>query len=261
MAKPKVCILRAAGTNCDAETAYAFRKAGAVTESVHVNRLIGRERRLRDYQVLAIPGGFTYGDDIAAGKVLANELKYKLSGDIGEFIRQGKLIIGICNGFQILVKSGLLPGSRDLSQQASLILNDSAKFEDRWVYLKVFESAPQRCVWTKGLERVMYLPVACGEGKFVAASSLLTRLKLNKQVVFQYCDENGRSRGYPYNPSGSQEDIAGICDESGRILGLMPHPERHVSFLQHPRWMRGRGRQGQGLAIFSNGIEYAKKNL
>jgi len=258
MPKVKVCVLRTAGTNCDKETAFAFVKAGAEVHLVHVNSLIGGAKKLVDYSILAIPGGFSYGDDVAAGKILANELKNKLSQDIKNFIKEGKLIIGICNGFQILVKAGLLPGNGDFRQEASLILNDSAKFEDRWVYLKV-----KKCIWTRNLPAMIYLPVAHGEGKFIPRDKkVLERIKKNGQIVFQYCDEKGRMSKYPDNPNGSVESIAGISDETGRILGLMPHPERHITFLQHPRWTAKKTvNPGDGLQIFQNGVEYAKKNL
>lgn len=261
MTKPKVIILRTAGTNCDGETAFAFDAVGAKAELVHVNELLRKEKDLEDYQILAVPGGFSYGDDIAAGKILANELKYKLLDKIKKFINDGKLIIGICNGFQILVKAGLLPGLNGVKQEATLMLNDSGKFEDRWTYLKSNDS---KCAWTKGLPQVIYLPVAHGEGKFVTKdNSILNRLKENKQIVFQYCDEKGRFGDYPVNPNGSLEHIAGTCDETGRIFGLMPHPERHFIFQQHPHWTRlkKRGEFGDGAAIFRNGVEYAKKNL
>jgi len=256
MRRPKVCILRTAGTNCDKETAFAFSKAGALTQLLHINRLFEGEESLSHYQILAIPGGFSYGDDIAAGKILANELRYKLIDDIREFIGDGKLIIGICNGFQVLVKSGLLPGNNDLAQETSLIINDSGKFEDRWVYLK-----NHKCIWTKGLPEIIYLPVAHGEGKFITKNKpVLERLKENRQVVFQYCDEKGNLAGYPFNPNGSMDNIAGICDETGRILGLMPHPERHIVVTQHPRRQQA-GKEGGGLSIFKNGVEYARKYL
>lgn len=258
MKRPRVCVLKTAGTNCDQETAFAFSKAGALAEFVHINKLIEGEKYLGDYQILAIPGGFSYGDDIAAGKILANELRYKLISDMKRFIREGKLIIGICNGFQVLVKSGLLPGNNDLAQEASLIINDSAKFEDRWVYLK---SAVRKCIWTKGLPEIIYLPVAHGEGKFITKDkSVLERLKRNGQIVFRYCDEKGKFLDYPFNPNGSIDNIAGICDGTGRILGLMPHPERHIGFSQHPRWLRT-NREGDGLQIFRNGVEYIRKNF
>jgi len=263
MRKPKVCILRAAGTNCDKETGFAFLKAGAEPEFVHINRLIDQDKNLCDFQILAIPGGFTYGDDIAAGKILANELRYKFVDALRKFIACGKLIIGICNGFQVLVKSGLLPGSENFRQTASLIINDSGKFEDRWTYLRVtsYELRVTKCVWTKNLLEIIYLPVAHGEGKFVTQDKkTLDRLRKNNQIVFQYCDGKGRTAGYPYNPNGSVDDIAGICDKTGRILGLMPHPERHIHFLQHPRWTGMKNKkEGDGLQIIRNGVEYARK--
>lgn len=235
--------------------------AGAQAELIHVNALINGSASLEPYRILAIPGGFTYGDDLGAGKVLANELRYKLADSLRRFIEQGKLIIGICNGFQALVKSGLLPGNPELLQEASLIINDSGKFEDRWVYLR---KSKNKCVWAKGLPEIIYLPVAHGEGKFIARDKkVLEKLKRSGQVVFQYCSREGQLGGYPDNPNGSLENIAGICDATGRILGLMPHPERHMHFLQHPRWtaLIKDKRDGDGLQIFKNGVEYARKNL
>ncbi|MBU1124999.1 MAG: phosphoribosylformylglycinamidine synthase I [Candidatus Omnitrophica bacterium] len=263
MRRPKVCILRTAGTNCDKETAAAFARVGADAELVHINRLIGKERRLSEFQIFALPGGFSYGDDIAAGKILANELKNLLAQDLRGFIDDGKLIIGICNGFQILVKTGLLPGNDSFTQEATLAINDSAKFEDRWVYLRAPERqsarAPEKCIWTKGLPEIIYLPVAHGEGKFIAKDrKVLARLKKKRQIVFQYCDAQGELSAYPANPNGSQEHIAGICDSTGRILGLMPHPERHMDAMQHPRFRAMQGsKEGDGLQIFRNGVEYA----
>jgi len=259
MIKPKVCILRSAGTNCDKETAAAFKLAGADPELLHINSLVSRQRMLNDFKILALPGGFSYGDDIASGKIFANELRFKLADSLRQFISEGKLIIGICNGFQILVKSGLLPGTVDLRQNTSLIINDSGKFEARWVYLK-----PQgKCAWTKDLNKIIYLPVAHGEGKFVTEDkSVLNRLKKNGQVVFEYCDAKGKSSGYPDNPNGSIENIAGICDETGRVFGLMPHPERHIYAAQHPRnWELKSKHEGDGLQIFRNGVKYVKENL
>jgi phosphoribosylformylglycinamidine synthase subunit PurQ / glutaminase len=254
MVRPKVCVLRTAGTNCDKETAFVFESAGAQARLVHVNKLISGEDNLTGYQILVLPGGFSYGDDIAAGKVLANELRNKLSRPLEEFIRAGKLIIGICNGFQTLVKSGLLPGNPELEQEASLIINDCGSFRDEWVYLATQGKKTQvKCVWAKGLPETIYLPIAHGEGKFVARDKRsLEALKKNNQIVFKYKD----------NPNGSVEDIAGICDRTGRILGLMPHPERHGNIRQHPRWEKTAGGNiGDGFLIIKNGVEYAKKHL
>ncbi|MDD5107892.1 MAG: phosphoribosylformylglycinamidine synthase I [Candidatus Omnitrophica bacterium] len=258
MVKAKVCVLRSAGTNCDNETAAAFSLAGAQTQLLHINSLVGGARILDDFHILALPGGFSYGDDIASGKIFANELRFKLADSLRKFIQDGKLIIGICNGFQILVKSGLLPGGKELKQDTSLIINDSGKFEDRWVYLL----PAGRCIWTEGLKKIIYLPVAHGEGKFITQDkNLLSRLKKNKQIVFQYCNVQGKLSGYPDNPNGSTENIAGICDETGRILGFMPHPERHIFSRQHPRNWNLKSKIGDGLQIFKNGVKYAKENL
>lgn len=263
----KVIVIRTAGTNCDKETASAFKLAGGTPELVHINELVRGDKDLNEYHILAVPGGFTYGDDIASGKILANELKYKLEQDLEKFIGDGKLIIGICNGFQVLVKAGLLPNLAGDFQtiEATLTLNDSAKFEDRWIYLRKTSDKrlTTKCVWTKGIDGVIKLPVAHGEGKFIPRTpKILKRLKDDGLIVFEYCDGDGKRKGYPCNPNGSVESIAGICDPSGRIFGLMPHPERHVSRLQHPSWTReAKDGAGDGLQIFKNGVNFAKKFL
>ena len=263
MKKVKVVVLRTAGTNCDNETAFAFSKIGAEAESVHINELKEKKKRLSDYHILAVPGGFTYGDDIASGKILANEVKYNFRNDIDKFISEGKLIIGICNGFQVLVKMGLLPAlhRRLWEVEVTLTLNDSAKFEDRWCYLK--QSAGNVCVWTKGFPEIIYLPVAHAEGKFIPKDKkVLNELKKNKQLVFYYTDENGKRPTYPANPNGSIDDIAGITDTTGRVLGMMPHPERHFQGTQHPRWRKERlKREGDGFYIFKNGVDFVKREL
>jgi len=253
MAKVRTLILRAPGTNCDAETAFAFQEAGADVTSSHINQLICRDVPLSDYQIFVIPGGFTYGDDISAGKVLANELKLKLGEDIRGFIDRGGLMLGICNGLQVLVKAGLLPGGDGRGQAITLSTNDSGRFECRWVYLKVNENSP--CLFTEGIDR-MYLPVANGEGKVVTSGKALP----SSSIVLTYSDEYGSSNpGYPGDPSGSDGHIAGICDTSGRIFALMPHPERHIRGTQHPRWTReGARKYGDGFPIFLNAIKWAK---
>ncbi len=254
--KVKVCVLRTAGTNCDKETAFAFSLCKAQVELVHINEIVSDKVSLSDYHILALPGGFSYGDDIASGKIFANELKHKLSPDLKKFISKGKLIIGICNGFQVLVKSGLLPGNNLFAQEASLIINDSGKFEDRWVYL----SSSGKCIWTRGISKVIYLPVAHGEGKFVVKDKkIISRMKNKGQIIFCYSDSSGSLTGYPDNPNGSVYNIAGICDKTGRVLGLMPHPERHIQLGQHPRWSLNRC--GDGLQIFRNGVEYINNNF
>ncbi len=265
---PRVIVLRTAGTNCDAETAFAFRYWKARVDLIHINRLLSGEVQLKEYEILAIPGGFTYGDDIAAGRILANELRLNLGQDICQFLMDGKLIIGICNGFQVLVKAGILPGplseeevkNHDAQQKVTLTDNDSGKFEDRWVHLR----GDGRCVWTEGLEEIIYLPVAHGEGKFITRDqTVLQKLTQNGQVIFRYSGPQGESPDYPDNPNGSIDHIAGITDSTGRVLGLMPHPERHFLFIQHPHWTRlkNNGALGQGAMIFENGVKYAREQL
>jgi phosphoribosylformylglycinamidine synthase len=255
MSRVKTLIIRAPGTNCDGETVFAFQQAGSEVSLVHVNKLIRREERLADYQIFVIPGGFTYGDDVAAGKVLANELSLRLRDDILKFIEDGKLILGACNGFQVLVKAGFLPEPvNGSSSQLTLANNDSGKFECRWVYMAANKQS--NCVFTKGIDS-LYLPVAHGEGKLVADPAILPRLN----VALYYTDEAGNtSAGYPHNPNGSMNNIAGICDSSGRVFGLMPHPERHVRGTQHPQWTRlGARPYGDGFPIFQNAVAWAKR--
>ena len=266
--KVKVIILRTAGTNCDVETAFAFASFGAQCDSVHINKLFNKEAHLKDYHILAIPGGFTYGDDIESGRILANELSLRLGADLYQFIGDGKLIIGICNGFQVLVKSGILPGplsqgeekAHDSSQKATLTNNDSGKFEDRWAYLKV----TGKSIWTDGLDNIVYYPVAHAEGKFIPLNAdVQNQLRERGQIAFRYCDSHGAKPKYPENPNGSIDDVAGITDPTGRVLGLMPHPERHFLFTQHPCWTRlnSNGRYGQGAKIFENGVNYVREKL
>ena len=254
MSKVRALVLRAPGTNCDAEATFAFQQAGAVATPVHVNQLISGEQQLSGYQIMVIPGGFTYGDDISAGRILANELRLKLGEDIQRFVDDGRLILGICNGFQVLVKAGLIPKlTVENPQLLTLARNDSGKFECRWVYLRVNETSP--CLFTRGISR-MYLPVAHGEGKVVAEPTVIEKLN----VVLYYTDEAGNTQaGYPYNPNGSVNNIAGICDASGRIFGLMPHPERYIYRTQHPGWTRQPSKNyGGGLRVFLNAVEWAK---
>lgn len=261
MAEVKVLVLRAAGTNCDRESVHAFELAGAKVRALHINRILENPRLLDEFQILTLPGGFSYGDDIAAGKILANQLLHHLAGHLRKFVEAEKLIIGICNGFQVLVKAGLLPGPLPLESGASgngqmvtLTYNDSDKFEDRWVYL---EACSKRCVFLRSPARV-YLPVAHGEGKFVAKDpEVLKALNENDQVSFRYTTAEGGEPKYPDNPNGSMEHIAGITDATGRILGLMPHPERHVHRTHHPQWTRLKAeREPDGLAIFTNAVGY-----
>jgi phosphoribosylformylglycinamidine synthase subunit PurQ / glutaminase len=243
----RAIILRTAGTNCDQESAHALRMAGAEPEVIHINQLIERKVNLDPYRLMIIPGGFSYGDDIAAGKILANELRFKLRDALTEFVSQDKRIIGICNGFQVLVKTGFLPGTSDQKQTVTLAANDSGRFQCHWVKLKREKSA---CEWLNRTEIEWDLPIAHGEGKFVAQdNATLALLEKNQQVLFRY-------RGT--NPNGSANAIAGICSADGRVVGLMPHPERHVSRSQHPEWTRfrdpGKGKVPVGLQFFQAAV-------
>ena len=265
MSTASVLILRAAGINCDEETAHAFRLAGAApVDSVHINAFIHGRRRLSEYDVLVLSGGFSYGDDLSGGKVLANEMQCKLMDDVESFIGEGKLILGICNGFQVLVKMGLLPqtepGGR--RQEATVFYNDSGKFECRWVHLRRNPDSP--CVFTRDMPETIYIPVANGEGKVMLASEdVRERLGPGGHVALRYVNPpwaGGGEPAYPWSPNGSVDAIAGICDASGRIFGLMPHPERYTHPTHHPRWTREGCREPDGLHIFRNAVHYARGN-
>lgn len=256
MATPNALILRAPGTNGDAETQLAFEMAGGQAERMHVNALRENPGRLRDFQILVVPGGFAHGDDIAAGKVLALQFQHFLADALRQFRDEEKLILGICNGFQVLLKAGLLVPPDEDGPVATLGFNDSGKYEDRWVSL---DATPGKCPFLKGIDRLQ-LPVGHGEGNFVCRKEWIVRgLAQAGQVVLRYCDQQGRRGGYPVNPNGSQDDIAGICDYSGLVLGLMPHPDRHLFPTQHPQWTRrGLKAEGDGLALFRNAVEFFK---
>lgn len=259
----KAIVLTGFGINCEAETGVAFERAGAAVDFVHVNDLIAVPEPLDAAQIFAVPGGFSFGDDVASGRILANRLRYRLTNPLRQFIDAGKLVIGICNGFQVLVKMGILPMfDGDFRQEVTLTHNDSDRYEDRWVRLRVESNT--RCVWLKGMEQ-FEVPVRHGEGKFlVPDQATLERLETNGQIALRYVNENGEPAGgaYPVNPNGSVGDIAGISDPSGRIFGLMPHPEAHVAATQHPCWTRlGLTGEGQCQQIFRNAVEYAEKQL
>ncbi|HET6442306.1 MAG TPA: phosphoribosylformylglycinamidine synthase I [Phycisphaerae bacterium] len=257
----RALVLRTAGTNCDAETQFAWEKAGAKAERVHINRLIEEPKRLARYQILTIPGGFSYGDDISAGKIFANQLVHHLADVLHTFLEADRLVLGICNGFQVLVKCGLLPGSDNgrvsLIQQATLTSNDSGLFEDRWTRLR---ADTDRCVFLEKGES-LYLPVAHAEGKFVPADSApVDKLEAAGQVALRYVGPDGQpGAGYPWNPNGSVGDVAGLCDPTGRILGLMPHPERHLLPWHHPQWTRHPPAEaGDGFRVFQRAVAYFK---
>ena len=254
MATPRVLILRAPGSNCDVEAQFAFERAGAVAERVHINRLRENTDLLKRNQVLVVPGGFTYGDDVAAGKILANQLAHFLGDALRLFRDAQKLILGICNGFQAILKAGLLMPADDEGPIATLAHNACGQFQDRWIYLR---ATPGNCPFLTGIDRV-HLPVAHGEGRFICREEWqLAGLEQSGQIVLRYVDERGRSDGFPVNPNGSQGDVAGLCDATGRVLGLMPHPERHILPTQHPRWTRlGLAEEGDGMAIFRNAVRF-----
>jgi phosphoribosylformylglycinamidine synthase len=258
MSTPKALILRTPGTNCDHEVQKAFEMVGATADRVHLNALRDNPRRLRDYQILVLPGGFSYGDDVGAGKVQALYMEHFLSDALRQFRDQEKLILGICNGFQAMLKAGLLLPPDEDGPVATLTHNDSGHYEDRWVYLQPTSS---ECPFLKGMDRFA-VPVGHGEGKFICRKEWIARgLDQAGQVVLRYVDAHGNRGGYPVNPNGSQDDIAGICDATGRAMGMMPHPDRHLFPTQHPQWpRRGLQPEGEGLQIFRNAVNFFKDN-
>ncbi len=260
MNQPRAVILRAAGINCDGETRTACETAGFQAQVVHVNRLVEQPSLLGACHLLAIPGGFSYGDDLGAGRVLGNELRARLLPELRAFVRDGRLVLGICNGFQILVRAGLLPDpfGDDLAQ-LTLAGNDSGRFEDRWIRLKVCSTKSE---FLK-LEEVIELPVAHGEGKFLPRDEgLLRRWEEGGQLVLRYVDGGGGEAAYPANPNGSVAGVAGMCDPTGRVLGLMPHPERFQDPLNHPQWTRrAPDAPADGIQFFRNAADYVRRKL
>ncbi len=264
MARANILIIKGYGINCDVETGWAFEMAGADKVTIdHVNRVVSGEISLDDYQMLVFPGGFSFGDHIASGKVLGLKIKQELGSKIVEFVSKGKLMMGICNGFQVMVKMGLLPGDETTvfsKQTATLTTNDSAHYEDRWVNLKT--NTKNSSPFLRNLEN---FPVAIrhGEGKFMADETEMQSILDNNLVAFQYIDESGNpTMEYPKNPNGAYHSIAGITNKRGNILGMMPHPEVFISKTQHPNWTRSElPEEGLGLAIFRNAVNYIKNEL
>ena len=271
MASPRVCVLRAPGTNCDVETAYAFEMCGGKADAVHLYRLIEKPAMLDDYQILCIPGGFSYGDDIGAGVVFSSQLRGHLGDVVGRFLSSDKLVLGICNGFQTLLKAGVLPygaqgwGKAERNEaDATLTWNDNGKYTARWVHLKVAGSSN---VFLRGIDE-LDLPIAHAEGRLVARTgSVVENWRTQHQIALQYAPwaKGGDGASHPVNqrweanPNGAIADIAGLSDPSGRILGLMPHPERFLFATQHPHWTRlNLEGNGAGLKLFQNGIDYFK---
>lgn len=252
----KALVLYGYGINCENESRYAIEKSGGKADILHLNAVLEKPKLLEDYNMLMVPGGFSFGDDLGSGKVFGNKMKFRLKEGLEEFISAGKLILGICNGFQVIVKMGLLP-EPDFQQRVSLTTNDSGHYEDRWVFLKANTDSP--CVFTKGIEYI-YVPVRHGEGKFIPRDDdVLDALGKNRQVVFQYVDDRGELAGFPWNPNGSVRNIAGICDRSGRIFGMMPHPEAFNIVENCPAWVKGAIKEPLGLRLFKNAAEYMKE--
>lgn len=262
----RALIITGVGLNCEQETAAAFEAAGAAAELVHLNDLLRGERRLEEFQILALIGGFSFGDHLGSGTVLANRLKFRLGAELAEFVRAGKLIIGICNGFQTLTRLGLAPAldGRYFEPQAALMANDSGVFRDDWVTLKANADSP--CVFTRGVDLIR-LPVRHGEGKFVAEDAALARLEAENLAALRYCAADGSAaHGFPDNPNGSLHDIAGVCDPTGRIFGLMPHPEAYLSPWNAPDWQMKQlagtlPEWGEGRIIFDNAVQFAAERL
>jgi phosphoribosylformylglycinamidine synthase subunit PurQ / glutaminase len=262
--KPRALLLLAHGTNRDQDVAEALTLSGAEPEIVPLNSLQTARKRWVDYQMLVLPGGFSYADALGAGKLLAIDMQTYFTDEIWKFVMAGKPVIGICNGFQALVKAGILPGENrdgkedDSKERATLTFNAGGHFECRWVALR---PNSQKCVWTKGLSILIECPIAHGEGNLqVSHSPLLARLGSSDQIalVYVHTDNKPANGEYPINPNGSVLDIAGICNPVGNVLGLMPHPENHIHSWQHPQWTRG-VEHNSGLAIFKNGVKYAEE--
>jgi phosphoribosylformylglycinamidine synthase len=262
--QPRAMVFYGSGENCHDETVYAYNITGAKPEKVLYKSFLQRPRLIRDFQILDFPGGFLDGDDLGSAKAMAFRFSQNdyVMEELERFIEKGGLIKGTCNGFQLLAKAGILPGldGKYRKPLVTLTYNDSGRFEDRWVHLEIDDG---KCKWTEGISK-MELPVRHGEGKFVPKDQqTLEKLKGEGLVVGKYVGPNGETNpGYPWNPNGSVDDIAMICDPTGQILGLMPHPEAYLKRTNHPRWTREKlPEEGQGLAFFMNGVEYAKKNL
>ncbi len=278
MKQVRALVITGYGLNCDYETHFSLKLAGATPRRIHINEFITRgtdkkRTRLEKYHILVLGGGFSWADDHGAGVLMASKLRRHLGDQLEQFINDGKLVMGICNGFQALVNLGLLPAfdCNYTERRVALTHNESGNFIDTWVNLRINSRSPS--VFTKGITTIE-LPIRHGEGKFYAAKEDMNRILENNQVVFQYADEKGeRACGRrQYNPNGSLEDIAGICDPTGHILGLMPHPEAFNHYTNHPRWtreseklLRKKGEIesliGDGIKIFKNGVDYIRETL
>jgi len=268
MAAPRVLVLRAPGTNCDVETAFAFESAGAVVNRIHVQQLIERPILAENHQILCFPGGFSYGDDIASGRVLATQLIAYLPDMIESFRQEDRLVFGICNGFQIMIRLGIFFEESAASPPATLTWNKQGRFEDRWVHLKTIDSESP---FLRDIDQ-MYLPMAHAEGRFVMRHStaigrspgptVAEKLVTQNQIPLRYCQPDGFTGDevlpHPINPNGAEMNVAGLCDASGRVFGLMPHPERHLFPTQHPFWTRRTEQPefGDGMKMFQNAVDF-----
>lgn len=255
--KVKILILTGYGINAEKELAWAFDLAGGETKIIHLEDLISNVAILKDYRILAFPGGFSFGDHIASGKIFGNKIKYTIFSELTKFIDGDKLVIGICNGFQVITKFGLVPNTEGkFEQTASLIGNDSGHFENRWIWVK---NLNKNSIWLKDIDN-LYLPVRHGEGKFIVKNdAILDEIKKNGQIALQFYNPDSNKAEYPYNPNGSIMDIAGITNKKGNVFGLMPHPEAYIFPQNNPNWSEDSVTKGtMGLKIFQNGVDYFK---
>ncbi len=264
--KVKVLIITGFGLNCEKETAAAFSSCGATPEQVHLNDILNGQRSLDEFHVLAFIGGFSFGDHLGAGTVFANRIKFRMRDQLQKFVADGKLVIGICNGFQTLSRLGLVPAldGHFFEQQAALAHNDSGLFRDDWITLKANPASP--CIFTKGIDLIR-MPIRHGEGKFVASDETIAKIEEKNLVTLRYANPDGSiAKDFPANPNGSINSIAGICDESGRIFGLMPHPEAFLSPFNDPEWTKKKiedrlPSEGEGKIVFRNAVSFAAENL
>ncbi len=264
----KVLVITGYGINCEEETAKGFELCGATADIVHINDIIAGNKKLGDYQILTFPGGFSYGDDTGSGNALANKIRNNLQDDLLKFVQEDKLVLGICNGMQIMTNLGLVPatGLKYGERQAAMMHNSTARLQCRWIHLKNFS---QKCIWTRDIDMI-HLPMSHGEGNFYCSPEIHQNMKENDQIALRYVKENGDPANleFPINPNGAMDDIAGICDPTGKIFALMPHPDRFLCFENEEGWELKKEqlirqgskipKEGAGLKMFANGVKYFK---